>query len=102
MEFSDVLVGPDGKVGQTDLVEHAIDIGDAKPIKLSARRLPQCQREIASAEITKMLDQGIIEPSNSPFAAPIVLVKKKDNTTRYCVDYRRLNGQTIKDSYRRN
>ena len=97
-QYSDIFVGPDGRVGQTDLVRHKIKLRDETPIKIPARRLPIHQREIATDDIYKMLNQGIIEPSESPWAAPIVLVKKKDNTTRFCVDYRKLNSKTIKDS----
>jgi hypothetical protein len=56
-------------------------------------------RETAEAEIEKMLQQGVIEPSNSPWTSPIVLCKKKDNTVRFCVDYSKLNHVTRKDPY---
>ena len=46
-----------------------------------------------------MRDQGVIEPSQSPWTSPVVLVKKKDRTTRFCVDYRQLNDITKKDSH---
>ena len=49
--------------------------------------------------ITQMEEQGVIEESNSPWSSPIVLVKKKDGKTRFCVDYRHLNGIAMKDSY---
>lgn len=98
-DYADVFVGPDGKLGHTDLVQHEIETSDSRPIKLPLRRLPITQRETAEIEIDKMLEQGIIEPSYSPWAAPIVLVKKRDGSTRFCVDYRRLNSITKKDAY---
>ena len=63
-QFTDIFVGPGGTLRQTNVVEHHIDTGDAKPIKLPPRRLPIQMRETAEAEIEKMLQQGVIEPSN--------------------------------------
>lgn len=99
IQYSDVFIEPDGSLGRTDLVKHSINTGDARPIKLPPRRLPIHQKKIAEQEIDKMLIEDVIEPSNSPWAAPIVLVKKRDGTTRFCVDYRKLNSVTKKDAY---
>lgn len=98
-QYSDVFIEPDGSLGRTDLVKHSINTGDARSIKLPPRRLPIHQKKIAEQEIDKMLREDVIEPSNSPWAAPIVLVKKRDGTTRFCVDYRKLNSVTKKDAY---
>ena len=73
--------------------------GSAPPIKQPPCRQPFGKRDVEKKEIQKMLDRGIIEPSNSPRASPIVLVSKKDGTTRFCVDYRKLNDVTVKDGY---
>ena len=73
--------------------------GDAVPVRQHPRRLPLAQREEALEAVEDMQKQGIIEPSVSPWASPVVLVKKKDGSTRFCVDYRKLNDLTKKDSY---
>ena len=86
-------------LGRTSIVKHRIDTGAAVPIRQPPRRLPLTRREEAALAVQDMLKQGVIEPSTSPWASPIVLVRKKDGTTRFCVDYRKLNSVTRKDSY---
>ena len=86
-------------LGRTDLVKHHIDTQGAIPVRQQPRRLPFSVREEAQQSVTAMLDQGVIEPSSSPWASPVVLVKKKGGGTRFCVDYRKLNLVTRKDSY---
>ena len=83
---ANTFVGPDGKLGCTQHIKHTIDTGNAKPIKLPPRHLSEAHQEIANREMDKMLEQGIIEPCDSPWASPIVLIKKKDNTIRFCID----------------
>lgn len=97
--FADIFAARDEDCTHTSLVQHDIDTGDARPIRLRPRRLPLAKRAAAEQQIKEMAEAGIIEPSSSPWAAPAVLVKKKDDTWRFCVDYRRLNDVTRKDAY---
>ena len=68
-------------------------------IKQAVRGLPFHLKTTVEEEVQKMLRDDIIEPSNSSWASPVVPVKKKDGSIRYCIDYRRLNAVTRKDSY---
>ena len=97
--WQDVFETSSGPRGRTNVVQHRIDTGDAKPIRQVPRRLPLAKREDAKKVIEEMAADGVIEPSSSPWMSPVVLVKKKDGTTRFCVDYRLLNNVTKKDSY---
>lgn len=68
-------------------------------VKVRPYRYPQIQKEKIEIMIKEMLVEVIIQPSNTPFSPPIVLVKKKDGTWRFYSDYRALNAITMKDSF---
>ncbi|CAH8547811.1 unnamed protein product [Dicrocoelium dendriticum] len=86
-------------LGRTSVLKHRIETGDAPPIRQGPRRVPPLYRQELQKVVDQMLKDNIIRPSRSPWAAPIVLVKKKDGTLRICVDYRKLNDVTRKDSF---
>ncbi len=81
IEFADVFsTGPED-LGRTNMVTHTIDTGDTRPIQQAPRHLPIAKQQIEKDEIQKMLRRGVIEPSTSPWASPVVLATKKDGTT---------------------
>ena len=86
-------------LGYCDVIAHDIDTGEHHPIKQSPRLQPLAARQAEDDIITEMLQTGVVEPSLSPWASPVCMVKKKDNTYRFCVDYRRLNSVTKKDAF---
>jgi transposase InsO family protein len=98
-EFHDVFSRDDDDIGNFSGVQHHIDTGDAAPIKIPMRRTPVCFEKDEAAHLKSMLDKGIIEPSQSPWAAAPVLIRKKDGRLRWCIDWRLLNSVTKKDSY---
>ncbi|XP_061427715.1 uncharacterized protein LOC133354681 [Lethenteron reissneri] len=98
-EYADVFSEHDSDVGRTDLVKHQIDTGAARPIKLPAYRVGAPERTQIKEAVGDMLRDNIIQPSASPWSAPVVLVTKKDGSTRFCVDYRKLNAVTLGDAF---
>ena len=98
-EFSDVISTGDSDLGRTTLTQHRINTGDATPICQPPRRLAPCQREEAQKLVHNMLKQGVVEAAQGPWSSPIVLVKKKDGSTRFCVDFRKLNAHTKRDAH---
>ena len=85
-------------LGRTHVLKHDI-ITESDPVKQFAHRESKREREVVHEEVRKMLDAGVTKPSYSPWASPVVLVEKKDASTRFCVDYCRLNAVTKKDTY---
>ena len=100
LEFVDLFPVPGSALtSHTDAVEHTIDTGDSSPIRGAPRRMSPQKIKQEEACVEEMLSGGPIEPSDSPWSAPVVLVTKKDGRSRFCVDYRRLNLTTVKDAY---
>lgn len=94
-----VFSSGDNDLGRTHLTLHQIDTGGARPVKLPPRCvLLHLQHEV-SEHLRQMLENDIVQPSPSPWAAPVVLVRKRDGSLRFCVDYRKLNDLTRKDAY---
>ena len=85
--------------GRTTVAQHFINVGDAAPVQQWPYRVPYSQRELVKQELDRMLQAKVIRPSTSPWAAPIVLVTKKDGEVRFCVDYRKLNKLSRFDAY---
>ena len=89
-KYSDVFTDVSGK---TNLIEHRVEPTKNEPIRSKPYPLPYAIRE----EIREMTSLGIIQESSSPYASPVVIVKKKDGSNRICVYYRKLNKITIAD-----
>ncbi|KAK0425660.1 hypothetical protein QR680_009307 [Steinernema hermaphroditum] len=98
-EFAGSFAISDSELAQTDLVTHKIDTESNAPIKGKARQIPYPMKEKVMEMVQQYLRQGIIRRSHSPWASPLVLVRKKDGSIRMCVDYRKLNAVTVKDAY---
>ena len=93
-----VIALNDNDLGCTQLLGHRINTSDALPVRQPAQRLPFHQQGEVRGLIDDMLSRGIIEPYCGPWASPIVLVKKKDNSTRFCVDFCGVNDLTHKEA----
>ena len=89
----------DSEPGLATDVEHEIDTGDARPVHMPPYRVSPGEREIIQKQVEDMLDRGIISPSDSPWASPVVMVRKRCGALRFCVDYRRLNSVTRRNVY---
>lgn len=98
-EYRDIFALSPNELGRMGLVKHCIDTGDHPPIKQRPYRVSDTQHTLIEEHVSDMLNRGIIQPSTSPWASPVILVKKKDGTDSFVLDYRRLNSVTRKDSY---
>lgn len=97
--FTDVVV-PDIKAGGKSATDpHILDLMTDKPIRVPRRRMGPVREEEMVRQVLKLEEQGICERIRSPYYAPALLIKKKDNSWRFCVDYSALNKVTRHDSY---
>jgi len=86
-------------LGFTDAVKHRIHMTDDIPVRLPHRRVPPHLQQEVKEHLQKLVRQGIVRESNSPYASQAVIVRKADKSIRLCVDYRALNAKTRKDAY---
>ena len=86
-------------LGRTSLVKHRVDLTDERPVKQRHHRIPPSMIEEVRQHLKEMLEAGVIRESHSPWASPLVLVRKKDKSLRICIDMRQVNLRTVRDSY---
>jgi hypothetical protein len=99
-QFEDIFQVPSQLPPSRPGFDHKIPLKEgAEAFNLRPYRYSIVQKNIIDQLVQDMMDQGIIQHSNSPFASPTVLVRKKDGSWRLCVDFRRLNSHTIKDRF---
>ena len=86
-------------MGKTDLCKHFIDTGTQRPLKQRHYQVSPRIHETMVQEVDEMLAKGVIEPSKSAWSSPVVMVKKPNDTYRFCLDFRRLNSVSKRDAY---
>ena len=97
-KFRDVFSQGEDNLGCTPLLEHTIET-HGPPIHQPYRRQNPAVRREEMAQVQQILASDVIRPSNSPWASPAVMVKKKDGSLRFCVNFRQLNAATVKDAH---
>ncbi|KAL4377359.1 hypothetical protein GQ457_02G020790 [Hibiscus cannabinus] len=98
-DFQDVFHNPE-TLPPVRATDHAIHlVPHAQPVNVRPYRYPHFQKAEVERQIRQLLAHQLIRPSNSPFSSPVILVKKKDGTWRFCIDYRALNAVTVKDKF---
>ena len=98
-EYDHIFSKDKNDLGYYNESEFKIETGNEKPVKSKAYRVPFAQQANIDNMVDEMLENRIITKCQSAWSSPVVIVKKKDGTDRFCVDYRKLNGITVKDVY---
>ena len=99
VEYQHLFSLNDLELGKTSKVKHQIKLNNNVPFKDRYRRIQSQEFDEVCRHLGEMLKIGAIQKSVSPWASPVVLVRKKDGSLRFCIDLRKLNSQTIKDAY---
>ena len=99
LDFHDIFMLEGNELGCTSAVKHEISITDSEPFKEWFRHIPPLLLEEVRALLSDLLDAVAIHPSQSPWCNMVVLVRKKDGSLHFCMDFHRLNACTKKDSY---
>ena len=97
-EFSDIISQGEDDLGCTPLLQHTIE-AKGTPLRQPYHRQNPAVRREEMAQVQQMLTSGVIHLSNSPWSLPVVMVKKKDGSLRFCIDFRQFNAATIKDAH---
>ena len=100
IEFQDVIAFNGDTLGQTDLIQHRIEVSKGvRPMYIPSYRVAHSQKKVIDEEVKKMEEQGVVEPSSSPWSFPLIVVPKKDKSNRLVIDFRSLNTVTQPDRY---
>ena len=99
MEYHDIFSLDENELGCTSQVQHNIKVTNNEPFKERCQLIPPPLLEEVWTHVNDMLQAGAIRPSSSPWCNAVVLVWKKDSGLRFCIDFRKLNARTKKDSY---
>ena len=99
LKYPHVLSTGDNDVGVAHNITHTIELETDKPVRIPVRRFQGPIAQEIEKECTNLLEGGIIQPSKSPYSAPVVPVRKPDGALRLCIDYRKLNSVTKGDSF---
>ena len=86
-------------LGHTKTVKHEIHLENEQPFKEPYRHIPPSLIQEVREHLREMIEIGAIRESSSPFSSNVVIVRKKDGSIRFCIDYRKLNQRTVKDAY---
>ena len=98
-EYADIFALHELELGETKGTTHRINVTDEVPFKERYRHIPRHQMDEVRHMVEEMLRIGVIKESKSPWCNAVVLARKKNGELRLCIDFRRLNQRTVKDSY---